>query len=331
VERGAALTQQLLAFSRQQTLQLTSVDLNHVVKRAERALRSVLGGQVEIHPRLGDEIRPIRADANQLEIALLNLALKARDAMPGGGALVIETAAQRLDRPEPSIDAPIPPGSYMTLVVRDKASVIDANTRTHIFEPFFPTTKGPGKSSGLGLAIVYGIVKQIGGYIKVESEAGRGAAFAMYFPTTDEPLPQPSRPLTPDSPTVGSELILLVEDDSVIRGLVSKGLRRHGYRVIEAASGEQALALAETVRERIDLILSDVVMPGMQGPELVAQFKMTRPQCKVLYMSGYAANAFSKGPEGAGSHGGWLQKPFSTGRLLQGVREVLDAPTTDNS
>jgi CheY-like chemotaxis protein len=213
----------------------------------------------------------------------------------------------------------------VTLIVRDTGSGMDADTRAHLFEPFF-TTKAPGKGTGLGLATVYGIVKQIGGYIKVESEAGHGSTFSLYFPTTDEPLTAPSRPLTRESPTVGSELVLLIEDNTVVRGLVSKALRRHGYRVVEAASGEQALALSETVREHIDLILSDVVMPGMQGPQLVAQLKVTRPHSKVLYMSGYPADAFSKGQEGAGPPAEWLQKPFTTGRLLQRVRELLDAP-----
>jgi two-component system cell cycle sensor histidine kinase/response regulator CckA len=329
-ERGAVLTQQLLAFSRKQKLRLASVDLNAVVEQVEQVLRRVFREHVEIHRQLGAEIRPIRADAVQLEHALLNLALNARDAMPGGGALVIETAVKRLDRPEPSIDAPIPPGSYVMLVVRDTGSGIDADTRAHLFEPFF-TTKGPGKGTGLGLATVYGIVKQIGGYIKVESEAGHGATFALYFPTTDEPITALSRPLTRENPTVGSELVLLVEDNSVVRGLVSRALKRHGYRVVEAESGQQALALVETVREHIGLILSDVVMPGMQGPELVARLKVSRPQTKVLYMSGYPADAFSKGQEGAGSPGEWLQKPFTTGRLLQRVRELLDSPASDNS
>jgi PAS domain S-box-containing protein len=329
VERGASLIQQLLAFSRKQALRITSVDLNSVVGQVEQVLRRVFREDVEIHRQLGAEIRPIRGDAVQLEHALLNLALNARDAMPGGGALVMETAMKRLDRPEPSIDAPIPAGSYVMLIVRDTGSGMDADTRTHLFEPFF-TTKGPGKGAGLGLSTVYGIVKQIGGYIKVESEAGHGATFALYFPTTDEPLPAPSPPLTRESPTVGSELVLLVEDNSVVRGLVRKALSRHGYRVVEAASGEQALTLAETVREHIDLILSDVVMPGIQGPELVAQLKVTRPQSKVLYMSGYPADAFDKG-QGAGSPGEWLQKPFTTGRLLQRVRELLDAPASPNS
>jgi two-component system cell cycle sensor histidine kinase/response regulator CckA len=329
-ERGASLTQQLLAFSRKQALRITSVDLNSVVGQVEQVLRRVFREHVEIHRQLGAEIRPIRGDAVQLEHALLNLSLNARDAMPGGGALVIETAVKRLARPEPSIDAPIPPGSYVMLIVRDTGSGMDADTRAHLFEPFF-TTKGPGKGTGLGLATVYGIVKQIGGYIKVESEAGHGATFSLYFPTTDEPLPAPASPLTRESPTVGSELVLLVEDNSVVRGLVRKALRRHGYRVVEAASGEQALTLAETVRGPIDLILSDVVMPGMQGPELVAQLKVTRPQSKVLFMSGYPADAFSKGREGAGPTGEWLQKPFTTGRLLQRVRDLLDAPASESS
>jgi two-component system cell cycle sensor histidine kinase/response regulator CckA len=321
--RGAALTQQLLAFSRKQVLQLTSVDLNRVVEQVEQVLRSVIGEHVDIHSEFGTEIRPIRADAVQLEHALLNLALNARDAMPGGGTLVIETAMQRLDRAGSSVDAPIPPGTYVTLIVRDTGSGMDADTRAHLFEPFF-TTKGPGKGTGLGLASVYGIVKQTGGYINVESEAGHGATFVLYFPATDEPLPAPSRPLTRESPTVGSERILLVEDDAAVRGLVGVALKRHGYRVLEAASGEQALALAETVQEHIDLILSDVVMPGLRGPEFVAQLKVTRPRSKVLFMSGYPADAFSLGSEGTDSHVGWLQKPFTTGRLLQKVRELLD-------
>ena len=331
-ERGASLIQQLLAFSRKQSLRITSVDLNSVVGQVEQVLRRVFREHVEIHRQLGAEIRPIRGDAVQLEHALLNLALNARDAMPGGGALVIETAVKRLTRPEPSIDAPIPPGSYVMLTVRDTGSGMDADTRAHLFEPFF-TTKGLGKGTGLGLATVYGIVKQIGGYIKVESEAGHGATFALYFPTTDEPLPLPvpASPLPRESPTVGSELVLLVEDNSVVRGLVRKALSRHGYRVVEAASGEQALTLAETVHGHIDLILSDVVMPGMQGPELVAQLKLTRPQSKVLFMSGYPADAFTKGQEGAGPAAEWLQKPFTTGRLLQRVRELLDAPASENS
>jgi PAS domain S-box-containing protein len=331
-ERGASLIQQLLAFSRKQSLRITSVDLNSVVGQVEQVLRRVFREHVEIHRQLGAEIRPIRGDAVQLEHALLNLALNARDAMPGGGALVIETAVKRLARPEPSIDAPIPPGSYVMLTVRDTGSGMDADTRAHLFEPFF-TTKGLGKGTGLGLATVYGIVKQIGGYIKVESEAGHGATFALYFPTTDEPLPLPvpASPLPRESPTVGSELVLLVEDNSVVRGLVRKALSRHGYRVVEAASGEQALTLAETVPGHIDLILSDVVMPGMQGPELVAQLKVTRPQSKVLFMSGYPADAFTKGQEGAGPAAEWLQKPFTTGRLLQRVRELLDAPASESS
>jgi two-component system cell cycle sensor histidine kinase/response regulator CckA len=327
-ERGATLTQQLLAFSRKQVLRLTSVDLNSVVEEVEQVLRRVIGDHVEVRSQLGAETRPIRADAAQLEHALLNLALNARDAMPGGGPLVIETAMLRLDRPVSSVDALIPPGSYATLIVRDTGSGMDADTRAHLFEPFF-TTKAPGKSTGLGLASVYGIVKQTGGYITVESEVGHGATFVLYFPATDEPVPALG-PLTRESPTVGSELVLLVEDDSGVRGLVGRALKRHGYRVVEAGTGEEALAVAQTVKEHIDLILSDVVMPGMQGPELVAQLKVTRPRSKVLYMSGYPTDAFSLGREGTDSPAEWLQKPFTTGGLLQTVRRLLDAPASHN-
>ena len=323
-ERAAALTGQLLAFSRKQVLQPRAFDLNAVVADSEQLLGRLIGEDVELSCELDPELAPVLADPIQLEQVIVNLAVNARDAMPTGGKLLIETANVELDAAYAASHFDLRPGQYVLLAVTDTGTGMDVETQSHIFEPFF-TTKEDGEGTGLGLAMVFGVVKQTGGDVSVYSEPGRGTTFRIYLPRAaadaqpvDAAPEAGSRTLLP-----GSETILLVEDDDLVRDLERQVLEDCGYAVIEAPHPLRALELAAAHEGRIDLVLTDVVMPELSGRELVEQLAQTRPEMKVIYASGYTEDSVVR-------HGvleaevAFLAKPFTLAMLAAKVRSVLD-------
>jgi signal transduction histidine kinase len=322
-ERGAGLTRQLLAFSRKQVLTPAVLNLNDLVTNVEGILRRLIGEDVRLASRLAPDLRRVKADAGQVEQVLMNLAVNARDAMPHGGEIVIETGNVDLDEDYAATHPGVVPGPHVLLAVSDTGCGMDKATRLRIFEPFF-TTKGPGKGTGLGLATVYGIVKQSDGHITVESEPGQGATFRVYLPQARGAAPQP-RPSEPGTrPAHGSEVVLLVEDEDGVRRLARHILQAHKYTVLEAPDGLQALEVSAAWNDRIDLLVTDVVMPSMSGHQLADRLCPGRPAMKVLYMSGYTDDAIVQHRVlEPGNH--FLQKPFRPGELAAKVREVLDA------
>jgi PAS domain S-box-containing protein len=312
-ERAASLTRQLLAFSRKQVMQPTVVNLNDIVSEMERLLHRVIGEDIALTITLEPALKPIKADSGQIEQVIMNLAVNARDAMPKGGRLSIETAHSNSGVAAPDV----------VLNITDTGTGMDARTQARIFEPFF-TTKGVGEGTGLGLATVYGIVDQSGGRIAVESEPGRGTTFRICFPAVEE-----SRDLAP--PTVpmkqsaqGCETLLVVEDEDSVRKLVCGLLKRSGYHVLMARSGGEALKLCETYTDRIDLLISDLIMPAMSGTELYERMIVMRPEVKVLFISGYSDEAIENRGLLA-SNSVFLQKPFPPDVLTRKVREILDS------
>jgi PAS domain S-box-containing protein len=322
--RAASLTRQLLAFSRQQVLAPRVLELNAVVANIEKMLKRLIGEDIELVTVLGENLWPIKADPGQLEQVLLNLAVNARDAMPSGGVLSVATANVEMDSVAAQALFPLKPGPYVLMTFSDTGIGMDAQTQAHIFEPFF-TTKETGKGTGLGLAMVYGIVKQSGGYIWVYSEVGKGATFKIYLPRSEDELDGSGPGRSRVEAQHGTETLLLVEDEDAVRSLVRNVLREKGYRVLEASGGEEALEFSELYAGRIDLLVTDVVMPQMNGRELARRLLNVRPQIKVLYISGYTENAvwFQNGLD---SSGAFLQKPFSPEALARKVREVLGDP-----
>ena len=325
-EQAAALTRQLLAFSRKQLLEPRVLDLNMLVLDMERLLQRVIGESIHIVIDPIPSGARVRADPNQLEQVLLNLGVNARDAMPSGGTLRIVTQQRKLEEEEiiaRGID--VPPGDYVLLTVSDTGSGMDEETRSRIFEPFF-TTKGPGKGTGLGLATVYGIVKQSGGGITVESTPGQGCSFTIFLPATSDELDIPE-PAPAEQKTHGSETILVVEDEEVVRQLICTVLGEAGYAVLQAESPEDALRLARDRKEPIHLLVTDIVMPRMNGPALARALSKDQPSIKILYVSGYSDNDIS-------AHGVidpglvFLQKPFTQQSLSRKVRELLDTDLT---
>src|SRR5213592_1044324 len=311
--RAKDLIRQLLAFSARQVLQPAAVDLNRLVRDVAKMLRRLIGEDIKLETLLAPELGAVRVDAGQMEQVLVNLAVNARDAMPEGGRLTIKTD---------NVDAG---GSQVLLHVSDSGVGMDEEVQAHMFEPFF-TTKPRGKGSGLGLATVYGIVRQSGGHIAVDSAPGRGATFRIYLPRVEAPLDPTDRPTPVTAPAAGSETILLVEDEHLVRLLARKVLERAGYRVLVAAGGAEALDLAERYAGTIHLLLTDVVMPGMNGRELIRRLAPLRPDLRVLYMSGYADEAVAQhGVLDPGT--AFLQKPFTPGGLADKVRGVLDTLT----
>ena len=322
-DRASGLTRQLLAFSRRQFIAAKVLDLNALVANMDGMLRRLIGEDlVELNAELDASTGAIKADPGQVEQVIMNLVVNARDAMPKGGRLTIETTNVTIGK-EASLDAVgVAPGSYVMLAVRDNGHGMDAETRSHLFEPFF-TTKEKGKGTGLGLSTVYGIVKQSGGNIIVESAPDRGTTFRIYFPRVEQELPVQTGAIKATDPARGRETILLVEDEPAVRGLVHETLRLHGYRVLEARHGIEALLTSAKYGEPIHLLLTDVVMPQMSGPEVAEKILTVRPGIKVLYMSGYPDHpVFDKG--GVSRQTGFLPKPFSPHVLAQKVREVLD-------
>jgi PAS domain S-box-containing protein len=322
-EKAAALTRHLLAFSRQQVLEMTVLDLNGVVRDVNAMLTRLIGEDIVIDIQLASDVGHIEADASQLERMLVNLAVNARDAMPRGGNLTIETFNRTVDKKQVDEFA-ITAGCYSVLAVSDTGSGMDEHTRAHIFDPFF-TTKETGQGSGLGLATLYGTVKQLGGHISLHSAPRRGARFEIYLPQTTEPLGQSRRSDELRHPQPARKTVLLVEDDESVRAVVMDMLEEGGYHVLEAEGPEMALALADRHDEAIDLMLTDLIMPGMRGWELAARFKSSRPQTAVLYMSGYSEEAVL-GQHGANvTREALIAKPFTDEALLERVCQALSA------
>ncbi|MBI3461983.1 MAG: response regulator, partial [Planctomycetes bacterium] len=320
-QRAAALTKQLLAFSRKQPLQPTSLDLNRLVSDMERMLRRLIGEDIELQPLLAPHLHHVKADPAQIQQVLLNLVVNARDAMPQGGRLTIETANVQLDPRDVKAQPDVRPGPYVLLAVTDSGCGMDEKTRARIFEPFF-TTKGPGKGTGMGLATVYGIVKQSEGHITVDSKPGEGTTFRIFLPRVEQTLLTRQVDSKPSESPRGTETILLVDDESLVRGLIRRILEAHGYCVLEAGDGAEALHVSRQHSGRIHLLLTDVVMPEMSGTELARLLQEVKPETKVLFMSGYTDDAVTR-------HGGlepgrpFLQKPFTSDVLTRTVRETL--------
>ena len=321
-QRAASLTKQLLAFSRQQVLTPAVLSLNTLVSDMEKMLPRLLGEDIEVSLALDPDLRNVKADQSQIEQVIINLAVNARDAMPSGGKLTLQTANVELDQAYTRHHPGSRVGKYVMLAVRDTGVGMDAATLTHIFEPFF-TTKELGKGTGLGLATVYGIVKQSTGYIWVDSAPGKGASFQIYLPRHEgcgaprEPKAAPAEKLR------GSECILLVEDAEPLKKLAQTFLESAGFRVLSAGSGEEALEVATRFSGRFDLLLTDVVMPGMNGRVLAEQLLSRQPEIKILYMSGYT-DSFIAGHGVLNPKTHLLHKPFTEEVLISKVREVLD-------
>lgn len=320
--RAASLTRQLLAFSRQQVLALEVLDLNHIVTDIEKMLRRVIGEDIELTASLDPELGRVKADHSQIEQLFLNLAVNARDAMPEGGKMQIETQSfEMTDEYVRTYPFPVKTGLYARITVKDTGVGMDVRTQARIFEPFF-TTKEKGKGTGLGLSTVYGVVKQSGGYIEVQSEPGQGASFIIHFPIVTNG--EVERKVLPGakSPERGNETVLLVEDEESLRILSRNLLELGGYRVLDACNGEVALEIARKYAGSIDLLLTDIIMPGINGWELSKRLVDMIPELKVVYMSGYTGQAVGENVE-PGKHIHFLQKPYSRESLTQKVREAF--------
>ncbi len=322
-DRAVALTQQLLAFSRQQVLEPRTLNLNSVIHHASRMLLHVLGEDISLIFRPTEPLGSVHADLSQIEQVLMNLVINARDAMSKGGKIVIETANVDLDESYKQDQLPVKPGHYVMLSVTDTGSGMDEATLVQAFEPFF-TTKEPGKGTGLGLSTVYGIVRQSGGYIWAHSELGRGTAFRICLPCVDQPAERLDPVKADYAPPAATETVLVVEDEPALRNLTVQVLKNSGYRVLAAESAARTLALARQYDNNIEILLTDVVMPDLPGPDLVSEMKKTRPDMKVLYMSGYSRDAMVE--QGIlEDESTLIVKPFSTRALLNKMRAVLES------
>jgi signal transduction histidine kinase/ActR/RegA family two-component response regulator len=317
--QAASMTQQLLAFSRRQVLQPKVMSLNDTIAQMDAMLRRLIGENIVLSTAPAPDLQATRSDLAQIEQVVLNLCLNARDAMPDGGRLEVRTANAELDDAA-ARSAGTHPGPHVLLEVRDSGLGMDAETLEHAFEPFY-TTKEQGKGTGLGLATVLGIVQQSGGGIAVETAPGQGTTFRIYLPAVGDALTRDEA--AADRPERGHETILLVEDESIVRELVARVLRTHGYAVIEAADGEEALAIAQA-EPAIHLLLTDVVMPGISGRELAERLAASRPELRILYMSGYTDEAIVHHGVREGE-AEFIAKPFTPDALARKVRGVLDA------
>jgi len=320
-DRATSLTRQLLAFSRMQVLQPHVMNLNEVVEDMGRLLPRLIGEDVELEIRTAKNLGAIKADASQMEQVIMNLVVNARDAMPDGGRLLIETSNQELDSAYNVVHPVVRQGRYILLAVSDNGTGMDAETQAHIFEPFF-TTKPQGKGTGLGLATVYGVVKQSGGFIWVYSELDKGTSFKIYLPRVDQPVAKSGTTQFATEVPRGSETILLAEDEQDVREVAREFLESGGYTVIEARDGAEALRLVETHEGTIGLLITDMVMPGMNGQELAGRLQQKRAGVRTLYMSGYSERAAAESAQG-GSAIPLLTKPFSRSALLRAVHEIL--------
>jgi PAS domain S-box-containing protein len=326
-DRAANLTRQLLAFGRKQMLKPVALNLNEVVFDMNKMLRRLIGEDIKFDAKLDPQLKKIKADPGQIEQVLVNLVVNSRDAMPQGGALTIETANFEVDQEYTSKLLALPPGGYVMLAVSDTGCGMDLETKARIFEPFF-TTKDKGRGTGLGLSTVYGIVKQSGGNIWVYSEPNRGTTIKVYLPHFDGDEEPSERPSVETAAPRGTETILLVEDEDVVRGLARQILQQAGYNVLDACSGEEALRLGREHGDPIHLLLTDVVMPETSGKEIAQRLTSLRPATRVLFMSGYTDDAIVH-------HGildsnvEFIQKPFTPVALARKVREVLDLKCGD--
>jgi len=322
-ERAASLTRQLLAFSRRQILEPKVLDLNAVVKDMHQMLRRLIGEHIDLTTKPAPGLGRVKADPGQVEQIIMNLVVNARDAMPRGGKVTIETANVTLDEHSTLRHVSVKTGAYVMVAVSDTGNGMDEETQARIFEPFF-TTKEQGQGTGLGLSTVYGIVKQSGGNIWVYSELGKGTVFKVYFPQVEAAVKTIEKPVSEIAAPRGSETILLVEDEDVVRRLAREILTQAGYKVLEACGGEEAMRLCQERWEPIDLLLTDVVMPETSGKEIAERLTELRPATHVLFMSGYTDEAIVH-------HGildsnvQFIQKPFTALALAKKVREVLDS------
>jgi two-component system, cell cycle sensor histidine kinase and response regulator CckA len=324
--RATNLTRQLLAFSRKQVLKPEVINLNDLMGEIEKMLQRLLGEDIDIllkgHPNLGH----VMADKGQLEQVLMNLAINARDAMPTGGNLTLETANVDLDEEYAASHDGVVPGPHVMVAVTDSGCGMNEEVRSRLFEPFF-TTKGPGKGTGLGLATVFGIVKQSGGNIRVYSEPGKGTTFRIYLPRVEKRADKDRPSSEICKPSKGDEAILLVEDEASVRGVILSMLEGTGYSILSACNGDEALKICKERKGRIDLLLSDVVMPGISGREMATQLAKVHPETKVLFMSGYTDDAIQH--HGVLEPGtAFIEKPFSQVKLTRKIREVLSGKTS---
>jgi two-component system, cell cycle sensor histidine kinase and response regulator CckA len=321
--RAASLTQQLLAFSRKQVLEPKILDLNAVVADIEKMLRRLIGEDIELKIIPAADLGKVKADRGQIDQVIMNLAVNARDAMPRGGLLKIETCNVELREEDRKNRQYIVPGVYVMVSVTDAGTGMDAEVQSHIFEPFF-TTKEMGKGTGLGLATVYGVIKQSGGYIFVESEPGRGASFKIYLPRVEGAAFDQPESVAPRQKAHGPRTILIAEDEASLRKLTSNTLNKLGYTVLEAPDAAEAIRIAGLLASKIDLLLTDVVMPGMSGRELALRLVTTRPETKVLYMTGYTDGAIAEhGVLEAGIS--ILRKPFTQAQLIRSLDGIFEA------
>ncbi|HVB38782.1 MAG TPA: PAS domain S-box protein [Vicinamibacterales bacterium] len=322
-QRAASLTRQLLAFSRRQEVAPVVLDLNTVVRAMHQMLRRLIGEDVELVSRLTEPLRRVKADQSQIEQVLMNLVVNARDAQPGGGTITIETDHVRIGPVEARLFPELREGHHVVLRVRDTGVGMTPEVQAHVFEPFF-TTKSAGRGTGLGLSTVYGIVQQSGGHIRVDSEPGRGSVFSIYLPPTPDAEQVAGAGPVDVAPSFGTETVLVVEDDEEVRHFARRVLERQGYRVLEAAHAADALRLVESYAGPIHVLLTDVVMPKMNGGDLAARLRPIRPLMRVLYMSGYAEDELL-------NHGcaisdlAFLPKPFLPEALARRVRDLIDA------
>jgi two-component system cell cycle sensor histidine kinase/response regulator CckA len=328
-ERGGALTHQLLAFSRRQPLEARLVPINQLVMQIEKLLRRLIGEDVELVTIVAAAQDIVQADPGRLEQVIMNMVVNARDAMPGGGKLTIETGIVHLSESFSAKQLGVTPGQYVTISIVDTGIGMDEATQSHMFEPFF-TTKSPGHGTGLGLATAYGIIRQSGGAIRIMSDLGKGTTVRIYLPAAHTHAAAAPEKAVHSGPLTGAETILLVEDEARVRKLIVDVLTARGYGVLEATRGEEALRLCKLHRGDIDLAVVDVVMPEISGPDLVRQLAPMRPRMNVLYISGYTDEAIVHHgiPE---SGAAFLQKPFLPDALARKVREVLDAPVKENA
>ncbi len=322
-QRAANLTRQLLAFARRQIIEPRLLNLNDLILNLDKMLSRLIGEDIKLRLVLAPDLLPVKADSGQLEQVLLNLAVNARDAMPNGGELIIETTNVNLDHDYARRHADVSPGEYVLLAVSDTGVGMTEEVKSRLFEPFF-TTKEVGKGTGLGLATCFGIVKQNGGHIRAYSELGEGTTFKVYLPQAEGVASPISKPEPIDILTQGTETILLAEDEAAVRDLAVRVLRQQGYTVLAAADGQDALRLAQSQpKKEIHLLVTDMVMPHLGGAELANRLKEIRPKLRVLFMSGYTDSTIIRyGLPQTGA--AFLQKPFSPQRLVHKVREMLD-------
>jgi nitrogen-specific signal transduction histidine kinase len=320
-KRAASLTHQLLAFARKQIIAPQVMNLNDLLLDMDKLLRRLIGEDIDLITRLAPGLDMVKVDPSQFEQVIANLAVNARDAMPQGGKLTIETDNVDFDETYAMVHAEIQPGHYVLLAVSDTGIGMDAQTQSHVFEPFF-TTKEPGKGTGLGLATVYGIAKQNNGHISVYSEPDHGTTLKIYLPCVEELAPAPQPQQDSDTTMRGTETVLLVENEDIVRALALRVLRMYGYTVLEAHDGDAALLICEQYQATIHLLITDLVMPQMNGHQLAMRLTSLRPELRVLYTSGYTDNAIIH--HGAlDSDAAFLQKPFTPAMLVSKLRDVL--------